>query len=413
MWISHQSSVCRPGWSVFGSFNFGDYFCTVNLSFRTLLLIFCRVICVSFGPSCSDLTLWICFWHWYIVYHTILYYLAFIIIFLNHLLYSRSRVVSLDWFLTFPLEDWVCTAFNTHLQFRGRVSGVNFGPFCILPQFNPYCEVSYSSSGNCGSFTVTSVTLITFNSIFEDHLSVTRISCWSVFAVLARMANLWLRTMDSMNSEEHSQTRIPVSVLHHIHHLCRCLLRWIPFPHTFRICHPQTGLRQYRRFVWHRLLQWPLPDLTCHIHRILQAYSSGNFTDAVVFVLRLWLLTRYMWLRWISCVHNCGTSDIMIWDWGYSLLLPLLMLKTSYDPSCYTSNRHVLHMRSAYRSWSLNTQTCAAQEKGIQELESELAQRSLTNLQGTLIFAWLMSSGSLTFRRIRHVRLSLSRTIIL
>ncbi len=32
-------------------------------------------------------------------------------IFLNHLLYSRSRDVSLDWFLTCPLEDWVCTAF--------------------------------------------------------------------------------------------------------------------------------------------------------------------------------------------------------------------------------------------------------------------------------------------------------------
>jgi hypothetical protein len=35
---------------------------------------------------------------------------------------SRSRTVSLDWFLTCPLEDWVCTAFYTHLQFRGRVS---------------------------------------------------------------------------------------------------------------------------------------------------------------------------------------------------------------------------------------------------------------------------------------------------
>ena len=27
--------------------------------------------------------------------------------------------------------------------------------------------------------------------------------------------------------------RIPVSVLHHIHHLCWCLLRWIPLPHNF------------------------------------------------------------------------------------------------------------------------------------------------------------------------------------
>ncbi len=104
-------SVFRPGRAVFGSFKFGDYFCTVNLSCRTLLLSFCRVIFVSLGRSCSELTLWICFWRWYIVYHTVLYFLVFIIIFLNHRLYSRSRDVSLDWFLTCPLEDWMCTAF--------------------------------------------------------------------------------------------------------------------------------------------------------------------------------------------------------------------------------------------------------------------------------------------------------------
>ncbi len=51
------------------------------------------------------------------------------------------------------------------------------------------------------------------------------------------------------------------------------------------------------------------------------------------------------------------------------------MLKTSYEPSCYTSSRHVLHMRSAYRS-CFNAQACAAQEKGIQELESERAKGS-------------------------------------
>ena len=51
------------------------------------------------------------------------------------------------------------------------------------------------------------------------------------------------------------------------------------------------------------------------------------------------------------------------------------MLKTSYEPSCYTSSRHVLHMRSAYRS-CFNAQACVAQEKGIQELESERAQGS-------------------------------------
>ena len=32
-----------------------------------------------------------------------------------------------------------------------------------------------------------------------------------MFAALARMANLWLRTMDSMNSEEHSEVFVPVS----------------------------------------------------------------------------------------------------------------------------------------------------------------------------------------------------------
>ena len=135
-----------------------------------------------------------------------------------------------------------------------------------------------------------------------------------MFAALARMANLWLCTMDSMNSEDHSEVfvdvndqwdwsvtddsveafmqlrfrvssmtddevqrnlsilprryspdaddssatlgvllsfpaRIPVSVLHHIHHLCRCLLRWIPLPHNFWLCHPRTGLKLYHLFV--------------------------------------------------------------------------------------------------------------------------------------------------------------------
>ncbi len=97
--LGRGCSVWRPRRTVLGSFKFGDYFCTVNLSCRTFLFIFCRVIFVSFGRSYSELILWICFWHWYIAYHTRLYFLAFIIIFLNHLLYSRSRTVSLDWFL--------------------------------------------------------------------------------------------------------------------------------------------------------------------------------------------------------------------------------------------------------------------------------------------------------------------------
>ncbi len=52
------------------------------------------------------------------------------------------------------------------------------------------------------------------------------------------------------------------------------------------------------------------------------------------------------------------------------------MVKTSYEPCCYTSTRHVLHRRSAYRSWSLNAKACAAQEKHIQEMESERDQGS-------------------------------------
>ena len=35
--------------------------------------------------------------------------------------------------------------------------------------------------------------------------------------------------------------------------------------------------------------------------------------------------------------------------------LTLLIMKTSYDPSYYTSSRYVLHKRSASRRWSLNT----------------------------------------------------------
>ena len=44
--------------------------------------------------------------------------------------FARARITRL--FPTCPLEDWVCTAFHTHLQFCGRVSGVYFGPFCIF-----------------------------------------------------------------------------------------------------------------------------------------------------------------------------------------------------------------------------------------------------------------------------------------
>ena len=103
--------------------------------------------------------------------------------FLNHLLYSRSLgLVSLDCFPACPLEDWVCTAFYTHLQFCGRVSGVNFGPF-YLSQFNPCGEVCTAHRGEsvtlnslnpCGEVCTAhrgeSVTLNSLNSNFEHHL---------------------------------------------------------------------------------------------------------------------------------------------------------------------------------------------------------------------------------------------------
>jgi hypothetical protein len=54
--------------------------------------------------------------------------------------------------------------------------GCPFWALLYLSKFNPCGEVYCSSWGNCGSFTVTSVTLNTLNSIFEHHGSVTRIS---------------------------------------------------------------------------------------------------------------------------------------------------------------------------------------------------------------------------------------------
>ncbi len=109
----------------------------------------------------------------------------------------------------------------------------------------------------------------------------------------------------------------------------------------------------------------------------------------------------------------------MIWDWSYNLSLRLLIVKTSYVQSCYASNRHVQHRRSASRSWNLY----APRNHNYYHHYLLLCQRnrpwwfniqlSPTNLQGTLILAWLMSSGSLAFWRTKHARLSLSRTIIL
>jgi hypothetical protein len=118
--------------------------------------------------------------------------------------------------------------------------------------------------------------------------------------------------------------RVPVSVLHQIHHLCQFLLRWIPLPHTFWLCHPRTGLKQYRLFVCHHLLQLPLADLTRHIHRILRTTSLLLPWDLV---LHLWLLTWCVWLRWMSCVHNWGDSGVMIWYWSCNPLLRLLIVK--------------------------------------------------------------------------------------
>ncbi len=84
------------------------------------------------------------------------------------------------------------------------------------------------------------------------------------------------------------------------------------------------------------------------------------------------------------------------------------------------THRHVLHRTSAYRSWSLNA---SRDHEFYHQYYLLLCQHnrpwwfriplSLTNLQGTLILAWLMSSGIVVFRRTRHVRFSFSRTIIL
>ena len=116
-----------------GSFKFGEYFCTVNLSFRTLLLGFCRVIFRLLWTLLQKA-------HPLEPFLTLIHYLQSILIslgvhylLLNHLLNSRSvGLASLDRFLVCPLENWVCTVFYTHLQFCGRVSVINFGPSCIF-----------------------------------------------------------------------------------------------------------------------------------------------------------------------------------------------------------------------------------------------------------------------------------------
>jgi hypothetical protein len=110
----------------------------------------------------------------------------------------------------------------------------------------------------------------------------------------------------------------------------------------------------------------------------------------------------------------------MIWNWSFSILLTLLIVKTSYEPSCYTSNRHVLHRRSAFRSWSLKAtrdhEYCHryyllfCQNNRPWDFKIQV---SLTIPQSTLILTWLLSSRSLAFRRTKLVRLSLSRTTIL
>jgi hypothetical protein len=112
-------------------------------------------------------------------------------------------------------------------------------------------------------------------------------------------------------------------------------------------------------------------------------------------------------------------------EWRHDLRLELQSLaKTSVSED---------HLRAELLRFK---QTCAAQEKCIQELESARTQGSQflpslspalsaqlslviqnllspTNLQSALILAWLIRSGSLAFWRTKHVRLYLSQTIIL
>jgi hypothetical protein len=130
-----------PGWTVVGSFKFGDYFSTVNLSFRTFLLSFCRVIFVSFGHFCSEFTLWNCFWHWYISDHTGLYFLTLLLIFLNHLLYSRVRALFtrlIPWLPSRKLGVY-CILHTLVVSWTGL--GCQFRTLLYLYQFNPCGEV--------------------------------------------------------------------------------------------------------------------------------------------------------------------------------------------------------------------------------------------------------------------------------
>ncbi len=201
----------------------------------------------------------------------------------------------------------------SHLSF-GRL-----GVYCFL--HTP--AVSWTG----GSFTVTSVTLHTLNSFFEHHWCVTRISCWSVFTVLARMVNLWLRTLDSMNSEEHSQVFVDVNdqrdcpvadeddssaILGALSALSGENTRLGATPHTSSLSvspsmdtPPSHLLGQVSDSIAYSFVIVLSSDpcqtwrvvFTVFFKRILQATSLMLSWDLV---LSLWLLTRCMRLRWIS-----------------------------------------------------------------------------------------------------------------
>jgi hypothetical protein len=192
--LGRGCSVWRPGRAVLGSFKFGDY--------SPLDVL---VVSSPFGSVSDADTL--------LTTQSYIFWRSFFI-FLNHLLYSRSRTIYFILYtIGFSPALWKtgCVLYFRHIcSFVGesRVSIFSFVSF-----LNSIRVVRCAA--HPGKIVVCSLwprlPRILWIQFFEHHWSVTRISCWSVFAVFAKMVNLWLRTMDSMNSEEHSEVFVDVN----------------------------------------------------------------------------------------------------------------------------------------------------------------------------------------------------------
>ena len=85
--------------------------------------------------------------------------------------FSWTRITRSFSCLPFGRPGVYCIFYTLTVFWAG--CGCQFRALLYLSQFNPCGYVYCSSSTNCGLFTVTSVT---FNSIFEHHCFVTRIS---------------------------------------------------------------------------------------------------------------------------------------------------------------------------------------------------------------------------------------------